>query len=143
VDEFAEKRRTLWWIAVPLAVFICAVMICTPLPGEGDPESREVREAVYGDKPLGLPWLAVHSLLCLGLCVPLPICIVSTGEMLGAGRALGVRQGVDWVSFSVRSYRAIAAVPELRGLYWRVTLTWSWYFACFVAWIVWTSILGV
>ena len=143
MDEFAEKRRILWRIALPLAVFLFGVMVFIPLSGESDPKACQVREAVYGDEPLGLPWLAVHSLVCLGICIPLPLCIVSTGEMLGVGRALGVAQGVDWVSYFFRSYRAVSAVPELRWLYWRVTLTWGWFFTCVVGWIVLTSILGV
>jgi hypothetical protein len=143
VDEFAEKRRTLWWIAIPLAAFMFGVMVFTPLDDENDPEKRQVREALYGDDPLGLPWLVVHSLVCLGICIPLPLCIVSTCELIGVGRTLGVTASWEPFSYCFRAYRAIAAVPELRGLYWRVTLTWAWYSGLFIGWIVLTSILGV
>lgn len=142
MDEFAEKRRILWRGAIPLAIFVFGVMVYTELSAEGDPKARQVREAVYGDNPLGLPWLVVHSFVCFVICIPLPLCIVSTGEMLGAARVLGVR-GLDWIFFPYRSYRAVVSVPEFRGLHRRLTLTWGWYFAWFAGWILLTSILGV
>jgi hypothetical protein len=143
MDDLAELRRFLRWPSLLLTVIMLGVMIHTPLQAEGDPQSRQVREAVYGDKPLGLPWLVVHSAVCCLICTPLPLCVVSTGEMIGAGDVLGVRPRWNWISSLFRSYRAISAVPELRGLYWRVTLTWGWYLAWFAGWIVLTSILGV
>ena len=120
----SEKTRKLWLVSALVTVFALCVIAFTPLGAEDKAETRRVREAIYGDRPLGLPWLAVHAAVCTLIVIPLPLCVVSTCQLLGAGAGLGIR---SWHLFSLlfRSYREVSKIPELRALYVRVTLTWG------------------
>ena len=131
--------RKMWVVAIITTLIMFAVFVITPVRAEDNPE---VRKAVYGDRPLGLHWLTVHTAACVIICIPMPLCIVSSLKTGIVGADLGV-EGRTVFTYLFRSWRAISPIPELRWLYWCVTLTWSWYVACFIMWIVVTTILGV
>jgi hypothetical protein len=143
VEDNTTKARQLWIAGVVAALVLFVGFVTAPLSGEGDPNKRKVREAVYGNRPLGLPWLVVHVTTCAVIFIPTPCCIVNTIRVLLAANDLGAgKHGpLLWRFFS--SYCATTFMPELQRPRFWMKLTWAWFFACFLGWIVLTSILGV
>jgi hypothetical protein len=143
MENYQTINRQLWAVATGTAIVIYLVMTLTLLEGENDPNARKVREAVYGDRPVGLPWLAVHAAICAGILAPLPACIVNSIRVFWAASDLGAgkRGPLLWRFFS--SYCATAFIPELQRARFWMKVTWGWFFAVFVGWIVLTTILDV
>jgi hypothetical protein len=112
-----------------------------PILLDDDPGAVQIRKAVYGDRPFGLPWQVVHALTFALICAPFPIWLVSFVRLQWGSREIN-RPVSGFLSF-LANRRALMRVPKLCPHARRVEIITLGYLLLFMGWIVFTSMKGI
>jgi hypothetical protein len=100
-----------------------------------------VFEAAYGEKPFGLPWVVVHFALGALLCLPMPALWFNLIQLYRRASAKGML--ITGVLSFLWNYPELLRHPDLAGPLYRSVALCGFYLAVLIAWICYTTLLGI